>query len=455
MTDRGPTRLDNRLSYTDQVMFLAMRATGQESVMQGVWTYEHPVDIDGLKRFHGNLGHGLLGRRIERSPLPFGRHRWVADDAPRPGIDFIERARPRAELSDWVDERAQLPIDPEWGPTWNMGVLPLTDGSTAVSLVTSHYLGDGVGGLSMIIDAVAGTIRDFDYPPARSRSRLRAAAFDARHTLQDVPEVARALGKGVRLTYQRRHDFTRSKEAQPAPFHSDDADSNFVVPAISVYVDLDDWDARAEALHGNSYSLVAGFAAKVAERLGRRRASDGAVTLNIPVNDRTLDDTRANAVALFNISLDPTQLSKDLADTRAALKQAVKTAREVPDEALELLPLIPFVPKRAVNRLADVLFGFSADLPVSCSNVGDLPPEIACLDGTPAEYMMLRGIDRHITRRTLEQRCGLLTVVVGRVVGKMSINIIAYQPGGTNTKDHLRELATQVLAEFELTGVID
>ncbi|CNI94870.1 Uncharacterised protein [Mycobacterium tuberculosis] len=44
--------------------------------------------------------------------------------------------------------------------------------------------------------------------------------------------------------------------------------------------------------------------------------------------------------------------------------------------------------------------------------------------------------------------------MVGRVVGKMSISIVAYRPGGINTKAHLRELAAQTLAEFELTGVI-
>lgn len=455
MTDRGPVRPDNRLSFTDQVMFLAMRATGQESIVQAVWVYEHPIDFDGLARVHRNLGHGVLGRLIETSPLPFGRHRWVAAVGPRPDIDF-ERPRPRAELSDWVDERAQLPIDPERGPTWNIGVLPLTDGSTAVSMVASHYLADGIGGFATILDAITGNIRDLGYPPPRSRSRLRAAALDARQTVQGAPEVARALGAAARLAYRRRHDFVRSRESRPAAIRLDGPDCKVVVPAISVFVDLADWDARAEALRGNSYSLVAGFAVKLAERLGRRRASDGAVTLNVPVNERTtLDDTRANAVALFNISIDPTVVSKDLSGTRAALKQAVKTAREVPDEALELLPLIPFVPKRAVKRLADVLFGFSADLPVSCSNVGDLPPEIAHVDGTPAEYVMLRGVDRHVTRQTLEQRCGLLTLVVGRIAGKMSINIVAYQPGAINTKAHLRELAAQTLAEFELTGVID
>jgi hypothetical protein len=455
MTDGVVARPDNLLSFTDQVMFLAMRATGQESVMQAVWIYEHPVDFDGLVRFHRNLGHGVLGRLIECSPLPFGRHRWVAGAGPRPDVDIAECPRPRAELSDWVDERAQLPIDPEWGPGWSLGVLPLTDGSTAVSLVVSHYLADGIGGFAEVIDAVTGNIRNYGYPPPRSRSRLRAAAFDARQTRRGAPEVARALGAGARLVYRRRHDFVRSRESRPAPIPSDGADCNVVVPAISVYVDLDDWDARAEALHGNSYSLVAGFAVKLAERIGRRRASDGAVTLNVPVNERSLDDTRANAVALFNISIDPTHVSTDLSDIRVGLKQAVKSAREVPDETLQLLPLIPFVPKRAVKRLADVLFGFAADLPVSCSNVGDLPAEIACADGTPAEYVMLRGIDRHVTRRTLEQRCGLLTLVVGRIVGKMSINIVAYQPGAENSKAHLRELAARTLAEFELTGVID
>ncbi|ORV42613.1 wax ester/triacylglycerol synthase domain-containing protein [Mycobacterium conspicuum] len=453
MTARGLTRPDNRISFTDQVMFLAMRATGQESVMQGVWVYEHPVDFDGLRRFHRNLGNGVVGRRIEPSPLPFGRHRWVADVGPRPDMKIAETPRPRAELSDWVDEQAQLPIDPEWGPTWSMGVLPLTDGSTAVSMVASHCVADGVGALAAIIDAATGNIRDFGYPPPHSRSRLRTAALDGRQTVQDLPEVASALGKGIRQAFRRRHDFARSSESRP--IRSDGADCVVAVPSVSIYVDLGDWDARAEALGGNSYSLVAGFAAKLAERVGRRRAADGAVTLNIPVSERTLDDTRANAVALFNISLDPTVVAKDLSGTRAALRQAVKTAREVPDEALELLPLIPFVPKRAVRKLADVLFGFSADLPVSCSNVGDLPPEIACVDGTPAEYVALRGVDRRITQRTLEERCGLLTLVVGRVVGKMSISIVAYEPGGINTKAHLRELAAQTLAEFELTGVID
>ncbi len=157
--------------------------------MQIVWIYEHPVDFDKLRRTYRNAGYGLMGRRIERSPLPFGRHRWVSAVGQPLDIDIAECARPRAELSDWVDERAQLPVDPEFGPGWHAGVLPLTDGSTAVTVVISHCLADGVAGLILIFEAITDNIRDLGYPPPHSRTRLRAAVSDFRETVQDLPQV--------------------------------------------------------------------------------------------------------------------------------------------------------------------------------------------------------------------------------------------------------------------------
>jgi acylphosphatase len=67
---------------------------------------------------------------------------------------------------------------------------------------------------------------------------------------------------------------------------------------------------------------------------------------------------------------------------------------------------------------------------------------------------MLRGIDQRITRRVLEERNGLLTVVAGRLDGKVTITVVGYQPGVENTKKALRERLAAVLDEFELTGVI-
>jgi hypothetical protein len=451
---RSDARTDNRLAFIDQAMFLGARATGQELAMQSVWLYEHPVDFDQLRRFHRNFGYGLAGRLIETSPLPFGRHRWVSSLGPPSDIDIAECPRPRAELGDWADECAQLPIDPELGPGWRLGVLPLTDGSTAVSLVVSHSLADGVGALLAVVDAVKGNTCDLGYPPPRSRTRLRAVVTDTRETAASAPEVARTLVAAARLARRRRRDNALKGAPRSAAIIGDGGDQPVVVPAINIFVDVEDWDARAEALGGNSYSMVAGLAAKFAERMGRLRADDGAASLIVPINDRTLEDTRANAVVLAHVSIDPTQVTTDLSSTRIALKQALKTAREVPDETLQLLPLIPLIPKRAVERLADVAFGLSADLPVSCSNLGELPPEIGRPDGTDAEYVVLRGIDRRVTRQVLEQRRGLLTLVSGRVGPKISIAVIAYQPGGKNSKSHLREMAAHTLAEFGLAGVI-
>lgn len=421
--------------------------------MQVVWLYEHPVDMSALRRFHRNLGYGLYGRRIECSPLPFGRHRWVSAQG-LPELDVVEWARPRAELSDWADERAQLPIDPEWGPIGHLAVLPLTDGSTAISVVGSHCLADGVGALLAVYDAATGNVRNLGYPPPRSRTRVRAVASDTRQTARDVPEAVRTLASAAKLAFRRRHDLVHPAAPKSTAIHGGDDDCHVVVPITTMFIDLDDWDGRAKSLGGNSYSLVAGFAAKFAERMGRLRADDGAATLIIPINERTLDDTRANAVSLATVSIDPTPVTRDLTGARDAIRQARKSAREVPDEALQLLPLIPFVPKRAVKRVADAAFGFTADMPVSCSNFGDIPSEIGRPDGTDAEYVVLRGLDRHVTRRVLEERGGLLNVVSGRMSGKISITVGGYQPGEQNSLPYLRELATRTLADFNLTGVM-
>ena len=450
---KGVVRPDNRLTFLDQATFLSLRATGRAQLMQAVWIYERPVDFDGLKRLHRNFGHGLVGRRIERSPLPFGRHRWVSSDEPAVDIDIAECARPRAEVSDWADERTQLPIDPERGPGWHLGVLPLSDGSTAVSLVLSHCLADAFGGFATLILAIHGHVPDFDYPPPRSRSKRRAAVSDARETLQGLPEVGRALAGATKLLWSRRHDLAQPATSRPTAV-SEDGDCHIVVPAIAAYVDLHDWDARANSLGGTSYALFAAVAAKLGEHMGRRRAADGAVTLLIPLSDRTLEDTRANAMSYANVSIDPTQVTTDLSGIRLQIRQALKTAREVPDEGMQHLALTPFVPKRAVSRAADAVFGF-AESPVMCSNLGDLDPAVGRADGTDAEYVILRGVDQNVTRQYIESVGGQLVVVGGRLVGKMCISVVAYRPGVENSKSALRELVANTLKEFDLSGVVE
>lgn len=461
--ERAPARAldsvaapDNRLSFIDQAGFQLLRATGRHQLMQVIWIYEHAIDMDGLRRFHRNFGYGLAGRRIERSRLPFGRHRWVACPGPQSGLAVATVPRPRGEVSDWADEQVRLPIDPEHGPAWHMSVLPMTDGSTAVSLVASHHIGDGIGGVLTLMDAVAGSKRQFGFPPPQSQTTRRAVATDLRQTVRDLPELGRTAGKAVKLLRRRGAELVRSARTEQTPEPRTNATGPVSVPAISVYVDLDDWDRRATDLGGNSYSLLAGFGARLGERMNRANAESGTVTLSIALNDRTsLDDSRALAMTFASASVDPGPCTTDLAGVRATIRQAIDTARSTTDETLELLPLIPLVPKRALQGLGGLFFGSPADLPVYCSNLGDVDPAVGRADGTDAEYVVMRGVDQNVTRRDIESMGGQLVLVSARVNGKISIGVVAYQLDAENSKTRLRELAALTLKDFGLAGVID
>jgi hypothetical protein len=443
---------EHRLEFFDQTAFEMMRATGRGQLMQCVWVYEHSVDIEGLRRFHRNIAQSLGGRHIERSPLPFGRPRWVKPDHAPSEIQFNETPRPRAELMEWADELAGLPIDPEHGPTWYLVVQPLTDGSTAVSMVASHVIGDGTGAGLAIFEAVTGNIRDPGYDRPGARTRRQALAADARQVIRDLPETRRALVKGAKLVWGKRRELAQSRKTRAGqPLEE------FVsVPSVAVIVDTAEWDARAESLGGNSYSLLVGFTAKLAERLGRRRRSDGAVTLVIAINLReSLEDDRALAMAFANATVDPEKVTVDLTESRTVVRESRQTAKNQTDPTMELFPLMPWLPKAAVKGVAELLFSYSEDLPVSCSNLGDLPPQIAQVDGTTAELVILRALDQNVTMQEMERSHGQLVVVSARVNGKVTISIEAYEIGAENTKQRLRELADQSLTEFGLTGLIE
>ncbi|OBJ05326.1 hypothetical protein A5660_16635 [Mycobacterium alsense] len=452
----GAVRADNLLSFMDQAMFRTLRALDRNAIVQCVWVYEHPVNVEGLRRFHHDLGCGLLGRRIERSPLPFARDRWVRDRWPA-GIDMAESARPRAELSDWLDERAQLPVDPERGPGWHLGVLPLTDGSTAVTLVASHCLIDGLGIGNAVAEAAGGHTRELGYPPPSSRTRPRALAQDARQTIRDVPAAVRAAVAAAKMARDPTQGAARTRPPQPTAARKADSDERVVVPAISIHIDKDEWDARARALGGSSHHLVAGLAAKLGERLGRRRAGDGAVVLQIPLSDRAENDTRANTLSYVSIDVDPAGVTTDLSATRAAVRRTFETLREAPERAspmLPLAPLVPFTPKGVLKRVTEAAFAYD-DLPVANSSMGDIAPIAARPDGTEAECVFGRGGIQGVKRHDLERAGGELALWCLRIGGKMCITVAAYRPGKNNSKPELRDLAAHTLAEFDLSGVIE
>jgi hypothetical protein len=449
----APNSSRGQLDYLDQAGLELLRATKRGQLVQGVWVYEHPLNAQGLAEFHQRLGTGLFGRLIERSPLPFARPHWVSCDGPPMEIITSSVPRPRAELMDWADELATRPIDPEYGPGWMLAVQPLTDGATAVSAVVSHCLVDGGGALVAVWDAVLGNRRDFGYLPPRSRSRIAAAASDLRETVREVPHLVKGLSAVARIALKEKAG--TGGAAAAASSAGDDA-TVVTIPAAVAIIDTQIWDARAAALGGHGFSLAVGYAARVARHLGRTRASDGAVSLILAGSGRTgLDDDRALAMTFATAVVDPVGVTADLTETRNAARAARDKVKTDPDASLGLLPLVPWFPQPIAKAFASEMFAYDDAPPVSCSNMGELPADIARLDGTAAEVFFARSVDQNVTLRDLRRSRGTLVVVTGRINGKVWIAVEAYQLDADNSREHLRSVLEQTLAEFGLTGEVD
>jgi hypothetical protein len=434
--------MSNVLDLVDQSFFRLEQAAG---VGQCVWVYDRPVDIAGLRRFHEHLQRGRLSRRIERSPLPFGRHRWVSP-SDQPELEIVATPRSREEFDAWLDEQAKFPLDAEHGPGWHLAMLPFTDGGAAVSLVLTHCLTDGIGGCVAIVEAACGYDSAIDWPAAGSRRRWQALRQDARQTVRDIPAIGRAAVAAARFARRNRG---RAGSATPPPAPLAGVDEVVALPTATIFLDADEWDARADSLGGTSNTLLAGLAARLAERMGRV-AADGSVTLAMPVNERVADDTRANAVAMVDITVDPAPAATDLREIRAATKQALIRHREVPDERQDLLPLVPLLPRRVTRRMASVATGGVTNVVVS-SNLGAAPPAVNQPDGTDASHVALLSRYPGVTKAMIHQLGGLLVVHSARVHNQVFVSVLGYQPGRPNSNDDLRRDLSRALSDFSLT----
>lgn len=451
----GRAEPDNQLALLDQAFFEGHRAAGQREVMQVGWLYQHAVDFDELKRFHYNLGYGLLGRLIERSPLPFGRHRWVSDHRPSE-IDIAEAPRDRSELVDWFDECTQVPVDPEWGPGWRLSVVSLTDGSTAISLVLSHYVIDGIGGAIAVTEAILGLPRDLGYPPPRSRTRLHALVQDSAASARDAFAVTKALAVAVKGIRSRVDDVVRAKASRPDTTPGGDADEPVTMPNVWIRIKLDEWNARAEDLGGTASTLAAAFTARLDMHMGRQHGDADGVTLLLVVNDRTENDARAIAVSFVRATIDPADVTTDLRGARTAIKNALAAHRTAPDQSLQLAALTPFTPNRTWRLLIDSALS-DPEHPAVCSNLGDTGSAAIRPDGTLCDDVFARGASQHLTKRWLERIGSQLHLFYGTSVeiNRVGIYISGYQPGSVTDRAALRDIATRTLAEFGLTAEID
>jgi len=435
----------SRIALLDQAAYLRLRATGQGSVVQCAWIYDRDVDIDELRVFNCNLGHGLLGRRIERSPLPFGRHRWVLDER-SPDIALTTQ-RPRAEIGAWLEQRARVQVDPEWGPTFHLGLLPLDDGGCAVTLVASHCVADGLGLATAIAEAVKGERRNFGYSQPNSRDRWRAVSEDLADAVRALPAVLRALIATLLILLRLSPPASTSTAARPREVAGDDLE----LPSVTMQTDAALWDDRARELNGSSNTLFVAFAARLAHRIGRVHPDGTTVTVVLPVSERGVDDDRANALTSITLDVDCQTVADDMTKLRAEVKTRLRSLAEQPNKMLAGLPLIPFTPRWLVRKTEGIAMA-SGRLPAGCSNLGSLDVLVGRVDGEDACEVSMRLAEQGITRSRIEQSRGQLFCGTGTINGNRFLTVVAYDSGMANTASSTHELAQGALADLNLSA---
>lgn len=444
--------MDDRVALMDQGSFLGLRALGRQPCFLATWTYERQVDLAQLRRWNDALAQTLLGRLIEPSPLPGGRHRWVAIDH-SPHVEVEAASRPRAEVAAWTDELARRTTDPEHGPGWRIGVLHLTDGGSAVALLLPHTLGDGLCALEAIADAVEGRARRPGYPSRGERPRRSILWDDFTQFIHDLRLLPKAVAAGARVARAQVAATDQPTDRRPrarTAIRSRTGDRSgrgiLKVPAACVRTSQADWDAAAERLGGTSNTMVQAVAAKLGERLDRV-GQDGRVTLALPVSVRGRGDTRANALESATIRIDPRPLPADLRPLRQATKTALINAAERSGDINAALPLVGLTPRFVARRTEALAMGASA-LPIGCSNYGDLPEAVPRIDGAPCDDFWVRLVEPGITAPELDSVGGQLYLLSGRTMGAVFLSAIARPVGGGLSDEELHRHLIATLAEY-------
>jgi diacylglycerol O-acyltransferase len=437
---------DDVLCYMDQGSFVGLRALGRGPVLHLTWLYPHAIEEAAVKRFSERLARGLLGRLLQRSPLPWGRHRWVANPVPGP-VTWFRDPIPTECLPRLRGVLFDLAVDPERGPGWRLAVHALEGGGCALTMLVSHTIADMQAAAQAIADAVAGRGVDDGFPAPAWRWSPTMLARDSVESLRALPGVWRALVALVRRSREGSAGLSRStSRGRSSHGHLEPA---VVTPLVQVVMDAEAFQLRASELGVASNTLILAFAARLAFRMGRVDAT-GRVKLVLPVSDRHSGDRRGNALRPVTVMADPKACRNSPLALQRDLKAAMASLIRHGDDLSPLLPLIPYVPLWLARRLERAALG--ADLPVGCSLTGELPMDLNRPCGE-ASLVQLSVLERY-TAPELEALGGVLFMGSYRVGERQFLPTTGYAPGRATTHAELAPLVRGALADMGMGGTV-
>ncbi|WP_426610484.1 hypothetical protein [Bradyrhizobium sp. McL0616] len=437
---------DDVLCYMDQGSFVGLRALGRGPALHLTWLYPHAIDEAAVRQFSERLTLGLLGRLLQRSPLPWGRHRWVANPVPGP-VTWFRDPLPNECLPKLRNVLLDLPVDPERGPGWRLAVQALEGGGCALTMLVSHTIADMQAASQAIADAVAGRRLDHGLPAPSWRWSPVMLARDSVESLRALPGVWRALVALVRRSRKGRAGLSRSSSG--ARSSHDHFQPAVDVPLVQVVMDAGACQRRASDLGVASNTMIIAFAARLAFRMGRVDAL-GRVKLVLPVSDRHSSDRRGNALRSITVMADPDACRNCPRALHRDIKAALASLIRHGDDLSPLFPLIPYVPLWLARHLERA--ALAADLPVGCSLIGELPLDMIRPCGE-ALLLQISILERY-TASELERLGGVLFIPCYRVGERLFFTVSGYVPGCATTRAELAPFVRDALADMGLCGTV-
>ncbi len=440
--------VDDILCYMDQASFVGLRALGRQPVIHFTWIYPQSLSETVVNQLNHRLAQGLLGRVLQRSPLPWGRHRWVARTVPAP-VTWHTVPMAAELLMERRTDLIDLPVDPEHGPAWRIVVQSLKGGGCALSILVSHTIADAKAASQAIADALAGRRLDPAFPPPSSRWTLKMMVRDMVQGVRELPAVWHALF----ALFRHARTAAVSSSSGSAPSYRigyAKPEPIMLVPIVQVVMDSASCMQRAADLAISSTMLLAALTVRIAFRIGRVDA-DGRVKLVVPVSDRQPVDRRGNALRSITVMVDPMASLANPCGLQNEIKTALAELPHQVDDMVRMLPLIPYAPLKLARRMALQTVG--RDLPVGCSLVGDLPLELHHPLGEVSGFQL--SAVECFTESQLEGMGGMLLVASTRRGGQEFISVFGYAPNIAKNRAELAPFVQNALTDLGLPASVN
>lgn len=423
---------------------MGLRALGRQPVLHFCWLYPYVLDEYVVNQFNEQLSQTLLGRLLQRSALPWGRHRWVSHPFSAP-VMWSKEEISLEGLASWQNSLIDMRLDPEHGPGWRLTVKHIVGGGCAMSILVSHTIADGHATIQSILDAITRRRFSTHFPPPSWRWSPVMMVRDFVESARSLPDAGRALIALFQNSRQVKGPIKRSRPRLGLG-RKEVQDLQVSVPYLHVALDKSAFEKRAVELGVASNTLRVAFAVRLAFLLGRVDAQ-GRVKLMLPVSDRLHDDLRGNALRAVSVLTDPESCHKKPGILQGELRSALASLLRQGDELTPLLPLLPYVPMWLARRLEAVALG--GDMPVGCSLLGDLPESLSEPCGKGAQLQLL--LQERITLSQLIGQGGILYILFYSYNDKVMVYVSSYAANRVTCRSELDPYVKEALSDIGMT----